>query len=123
MNFYSIKQFSQLTDLTPHTLRYYEKEQLLVVNRDSSGRRAYSPEDIDWILFVKRLKDTGMTIKEIRQYAVLRYQGDSSMSARLEILEKHKLLVLAEKEKWETNLRNLEEKIHFYKNRLQRTQQ
>jgi DNA-binding transcriptional MerR regulator len=115
---YSIGQFSNITNLSSPTLRYYEKEKLLIVSRDSAGRRFYTPEDIDWILFIKRLKDTGMSIKEIREYALLRYQGDSTMQHRLEILEKHKLVVMEEKAKWESNLLNLDEKIKLYKSNL-----
>ena len=115
---YSIGEFSKLTNISCPTLRYYEQEHLLVVKRDSSGRRYYAPEDIDWLLFIKRLKDTGMSIKEIREYAILRHQGDSTVRERLAILEKHKTIVLQEKEKWETNLQNLNEKINLYKQKL-----
>jgi len=115
---YSIGEFANITNVTAYTLRYYEKEQLLIVNRDSSKRRFYTKEDIDWILFIKKLKDTGMPIKDIREYARLRYQGDSTIQLRLAILEKHKLAVVAEKAKWETNLLNLDMKINFYKKKI-----
>ncbi|MBP2660273.1 MAG: transcriptional regulator, MerR family [Firmicutes bacterium] len=62
-----------------------------------------------------------MSIKDITQYALLRYQGDSTITQRLEILEKQKQKVTVEKEKWETNLCNLEEKIAIYKSKLQST--
>lgn len=115
---YSIGQFSKLTNLSAPTLRYYEQEQLIVVNRDSGRRRYYTIEDIAWILFIKKLKDTGMPIKAIREYAVLRYQGDSTIRRRLEILENHKLTVIQEKAKWDNNLQNLEEKIKVYQHKL-----
>lgn len=115
---YSIGEFSNITNISSPTLRYYEKEQLLVTNRDAIGRRFYTQEDITWILFIKKLKDTGMSIKDIREYAILRYQGDSTMQQRLVILEKHKAFVMEEKAKWERNLQNLDEKIEIYKSRL-----
>lgn len=115
---YSIGEFSAITHVTAPTLRYYEKEQLLIVSRDSIGRRLYTPADVNWILFIKKLKDTGMLIKDIREYALLRYQGDSTMEQRLELLEKHKLAVVETKVQWESNLLNLDEKINFYKNKL-----
>ncbi|SHN70358.1 hypothetical protein [Desulfovibrio litoralis] len=40
------------------------------------------------------------------------------MAERLNMLEKHRLFVLNEKEKWEANLINLENKIEIYKNGL-----
>lgn len=115
---YSIGEFSALTDIPAPTLRYYEQEQLLIVNRDAIGRRFYTPTDITWILFIKKLKDTGMPIKEIREYALLRYQGDSTMQQRLELLEKHKVTVVEKKTQWESNLLNLDEKISLYKSKL-----
>ena len=115
---YSIGQFANITNISAHTLRYYEKEKLLIVNRGSAGRRFYTSEDVDWILFIKKLKDTGMSIKDIREYALLRYQGDSTMQLRLAILEKHKLAVVEEKTKWESNLLNLDLKIRLYTSKL-----
>lgn len=115
---YSIGHFAQLTNISASALRYYEQEQLLVVNRDAAGRRYYTDNDIEWILFIKRLKDTGMPIHNIKEYALLRYQGDTTMPQRLKILETHKRFVVKEKEKWENNLENLNNKIAFYKRRL-----
>jgi DNA-binding transcriptional MerR regulator len=97
------------------TLRYYEKEQLIRVERDASGRRNYKQEDITWMAFIKRLKETGMPIKQIRVYASLRYQGDSTMPERLALLEEHRMAILDEIARWEANLRCVEEKIDIYK--------
>ena len=62
---YSIGEFSRLTGLGIHTLRYYEHENLIIPERNSSNRRRYSDRDIAWIDFIKRLKDTGMPIKAV----------------------------------------------------------
>ena len=69
---YSIGDFSRLTGLGIHTLRYYEHEGLITPERNSGNRRCYSDKDLTWIEFIKRLKDTGMPIKEIKHYAELR---------------------------------------------------
>lgn len=121
MNF-SIGEFSKRTNLSPYTLRYYEQERIVFARRDASGRRYYTEKNIDWILFIKKLKDTGMTIQAIREYALLRYQGDSTIQQRAEILEKHKMAVVQEKAKWEHNLQNLEEKIKVYQQKLRNIQ-
>lgn len=115
---YSIGQFSKLAAIPAPTLRYYEQEHLLVVQRDPIGRRYYTQEDISWILFIKRLKDTGMPIKQIKEYARLRYMGSATIQQRLEMLEHHRLTVIEEKKKWDTHLVNLEEKIAIYKENL-----
>ncbi len=115
---YSIGEFSAIINLSIDTLRYYEKEQLIFVERDAAGKRRYTEADVGWIIFIKRLKDTGMPIKKIREYALLRYKGDSTMIERLRMLEQHCLFVLEEKEKWESNLEHLEEKISIYESKI-----
>lgn len=82
---YSIGEFSKLTGLKIHTLRYYELVSLITPERNSSNRRRYSEKDIAWIVFIKRLKDTSMPIKEIQRYAALRAAGDSTLVNRMEI--------------------------------------
>ncbi len=116
---YAIGQFSKLTGLTGPTLRYYEQEGLLSVQRDAAGRREYTEQDVEWLHFIKRLKETGMPIREIRRYAQLRYQGDSTMQERLAMLEEHHKKVLEEQQKLAGNLRKLEEKLAFYRQALQ----
>ena len=115
---YSIGEFAAIINLTIDTLRYYEKEQLIRVSRDAAGRRYYTDADIAWILFTKRLKETGMPIKDIKDYAVLRYQGDRTLPERLKMLEQHRLRIVNERAKWESNLKHLEEKISIYKNKM-----
>lgn len=116
---YAIGQFSKLTGLTGPTLRYYEQEGLLSVQRDAAGRREYTEQDVEWLHFIKRLKETGMPIREIRRYAHLRYQGDSTIQERLAMLEEHHKKVLEEQQKLAGNLRKLEEKLSFYRQALQ----
>ena len=62
---YSIGEFSKRTGLGIHTLRFYEHENLLMPIRNASNRRRYSDNDIAWVDFIKRLKETGMPIKQI----------------------------------------------------------
>lgn len=114
----TIGEISTATGIRESTLRYYEKKELIQVSRDSSGRRIYEENDIDWIRFIKRLKDTGMPLKDIRTYSKLRYMGDVTMQDRMNILEEHRLFVLAEQQKWNEYLENLDTKIDFYKNKL-----
>lgn len=114
----TIGEFSAITGISAYTLRYYEKKGLLRVSRDSAGRRDYSTEDIEWVKFIRRLKDTGMLLRDIKHYSDLRYQGDNTMAERMELLIQHRKSVLEEKRKWEEYLRNLDEKIGIYRERL-----
>ena len=66
---YSIGQVAKKTGLTAHTLRYYEKEGLLpFVQKSGSGLRVFSDNDLDWLAMIECLKETGMSLKGIKQY-------------------------------------------------------
>jgi len=65
------------------------------------------------MMYLIKLKDTGMSIKDIKEYALLRYQGNSTIQQRLKILEDHKLSVIRDKTKLENNLQNSDAKIRI----------
>lgn len=112
-----MKEFSSLVDLSSYTLRYYEKIGLLKnVKRNSSGHRTYTSKDLRWIEFVKRLKDTGMPLDEILEYARLREMGSSSVFQRQALLEQHKENLSAYIAQQQSHLAALDEKINLYKN-------
>ena len=89
-----IGEIANKTNLPASTLRYYEKKGLLKVDRDKNGRRYYKESDIEWIKFIRRLKETGMLIKDIQHYSELRYVGSITMPERLQILQLHRNYVL-----------------------------
>tara|TARA_Y100001956_G_scaffold82100_1_gene101747 strand:- start:4629 stop:4979 length:351 start_codon:yes stop_codon:yes gene_type:complete len=111
-----MKEFSRLVGLSAHTLRYYEKIGLLKnVQRNSSGHRAYTSKDLNWIEFVKRLKDTAMPLEEILEYARLREAGSRSVADRQALLEQHKESLKAHIAEQQLHLTVLEKKISLYK--------
>lgn len=114
-----IGEIAAKTNLSESTLRYYEKKGLLKVDRDKNGRRLYKVSDIEWIKFIRRLKETGMLIKDIRHYSELRYLGSSTMPERLKILQIHRKYVLEQQLKWTEYLHNLDDKIKFYQQSIQ----
>ncbi|MGX9461498.1 MerR family transcriptional regulator [Shewanella sp. A14] len=112
----NMKAFSTLAGLSSYTLRYYEKVGLLSkIQRNSSGHRVYTAKDLEWVNFVKRLKDTGMPLAEIVKYAVLRELGSSTVLARQQLLEHHKDQLQAHIELQKNHLLALENKISLYK--------
>jgi DNA-binding transcriptional MerR regulator len=92
---FTIQQISNITGLSVHTLRYYEKIGLLnKVDRDVNGYRRYTKSDISWINFLIRLRVTAMPVSEMKQFSDLRNQGDTTIRLRLELLENHQKNVL-----------------------------
>lgn len=118
---YSIGEFAKLTNLGIHTLRYYEHENLITPERNSSNRRRYSEKDIAWIDFIKRLKETGMPIKEIKRYAELRALGEPTLSARMEMLIQHRESLNEQIRLLQEHKEKLDEKIEFYREEILRS--
>lgn len=85
-----IAQVVDLTGVTAHTLRYYERAGLVSVARDAAGRRAYDREALGRIMFVTRLRMSDMPIRDIRRYIALVDRGPATVPERLEILHAHR---------------------------------
>lgn len=86
-----MKEVAQITGLSEHTLRFYEKQQLIInIKRDSNNYRLYSDFDIQWIQFLTKVKSTNMPLKDIQKYAELMAKGNSTLAEREEMLLKHK---------------------------------
>lgn len=117
---YTIGEFSKLTNLGIHTLHYYEHEGLLTPERNSGNRRRYSEKDLVWVMFIKRLKDTGMPIKQIQHYAKLRAAGDSTLPDRMELLAAHKNTLCMQIRQLQENMEKLDSKIEFYRMEIER---
>ena len=87
----TIGELAQLSGLTTHTIRFYESAGVLKPNtRAANGHRRYQANDVLWIEFILKLKLAGMPLAEIKQYAGLREQGDSTLQQRLAMLELHR---------------------------------
>ncbi|WP_156888361.1 MerR family transcriptional regulator [Spirochaeta cellobiosiphila] len=62
----TIKILSEKTKLPIPTIRYYDKLGLFPeLSRDYSDYGSFSTNDFKWVIFIDRLKDTGMKIKDI----------------------------------------------------------
>ena len=112
----SIAEAADATGLTTHTLRYYERDGLLLdaVDRASSGHRRYSEDDVGWIRMITRLRATGMPIREVRQYADLVRAGDGNEAERLQLLVAHRDRVRQQLAEVATHLEAIELKIGLY---------
>ena len=75
----------------------------------------FTEKDIEWIKFVKRLKDTGMPLEVITDYADLRSKGDTTSALRMKLLEKHALLLKEKIDLEKSHLKKLEQKIEHYR--------
>jgi aryl-alcohol dehydrogenase-like predicted oxidoreductase len=80
----SISAAAAATGVSPHTLRYYERAGLIdPVGRAGSTHRRYTGAEIEWVVFLTKLRSTGMPIRRMREYADLVRRGEGTEVERL----------------------------------------
>lgn len=113
----TVKEASELIGLTSHTLRYYERIGLIEpVTRNAGGHRRYAQTDLEHLKFLHCLRDSGMSIQGMQQYAALASGGHATLEARLGLLESHKREVQA-------RIRELEDKLAIISAKIKRFRQ
>lgn len=115
----TVAQMSAATGVSPHTLRYYERAELInPVARNAGNQRRYSANDVEWIEFLLRLRETGMPIAKMREYAHLRAQGSTTTESRLRMLETHQNRLREQLRTLRAHEKALAVKIDTYRNDL-----
>lgn len=111
---YSINDISELTGLSKYTLRYYEKEKLIpLVKRNSSGHRIYNQKDVEWIEFLINIKQTGMSIENIRQFAEMKFDP-KTMLLRKQMLLSHRDSIIQQEKQLQDALGMIDKKLELY---------
>jgi DNA-binding transcriptional MerR regulator len=110
----SIAEVADLLDISPHTLRYYERAGLVEVDRDSSGHRVYRPEVVRRLVFLTRMRLSGMAIRDLQHYVELVDAGDSTVPERLDMLLEHRDTVRRQIRELTLSLAATEYKIATY---------
>ena len=102
----TIKDVSQRTGLSAHTLRYYERIGLIA---------PVARADMDWLAFLLRLRTTGMPIQGMLEFARLRSEGNVTARTRRKILESHLADVLSNIASLQQSAEALQTKIGIYR--------
>ena len=112
---YTIQEVAEKTDLSAHTLRYYEKIGLLEqITRHENGHRRYAEADLGWIHFLKLLRATGMPIQQMQVFMEFARQGDNTIPDRIEVLTEHRRELAAHIEELQAHMDHLDRKIAYY---------
>jgi DNA-binding transcriptional MerR regulator len=116
----TIAEAAACTGLTADTLRYYERDELMLeaVPRDASGNRRYPERHLTWISLITKLRSTGMPIRDVRRYAEMCRAGDGNEAERLDLLRAHREVVLARLAEVQDHLGAIDFKIDLYETRL-----
>jgi len=121
-NVLSIGELSRVSGLSTYTIRFYESAGVLKpATRARNGHRRYYSDDVLWLEFVLRLKLTGMPLAEIKQYAVLRTQGEMTLPPRLTMLKLHRERLVAKIAELSGCANVLDDKIRTYRRMIVKT--
>jgi DNA-binding transcriptional MerR regulator len=115
----TIAEAAREAGVSAHTIRYYERAGLLApIERNGSGHRRFTREDLEWIVGITKFRATGMPIRRIREYAELVREGDGNEAERLALLEAHREDVLRRLNEVQRNLELVDYKIGLYRDRV-----
>ena len=112
---YTINEIAKICDISVYTIRFYDKEGLLpFVTRNSTGNRQFSEADLDMLKLICCLKNTGMQVKDIKQYIDLCMKGEVTATERRQIMVNLRKAILRQIDELKKNLTIVDLKIGFY---------
>ena len=115
----TIAEVSKKYQLTPDTLRYYERIGLIPpVGRNTSGNREYTEENCRWVSFIKCMRNAGLSIEALVEYVALFQQGEQTKAARKELLIEQRKHIVERLEEIQNTLTYLDHKIDDYEENL-----
>lgn len=113
--FYTVGEMAKLLGVAPSTLRYYDKEGLLLfVERSSGGIRVFKDSDYEWLKVIECLKKTGMNLTDIKDFIYMAMNGDDTIDNRLDLIIKQQTAVRKQMEELQETLDTLNFKRWYY---------
>lgn len=116
---YTISEIAEMMHVAPSTLRYYDSEGLLPFVDRVNGRRIFKESDLSVLHLIECLKNTGMPIRDIKEYFVLAEKGDETLKERQAIILKQKQSILDQIDFLKSNLKTIEHKEWYYKTAIE----
>ena len=115
----TIAEVSKKYEITPDTLRYYERIGLIPpVPRTSSGIRNYDKESCGWIELMKCMRKAGVQVEALIEYVDLFRRGDSTIDARKALLVEQRSRLQERMADMQASLERLNDKIDRYEQGL-----
>ncbi|MDF2858817.1 MAG: transcriptional regulator MerR family [Neobacillus sp.] len=113
--YYTISEVSKKVHISPHTLRFYEKEGLLpFVERSAGGVRMFKDADFESLFIIECLKKTGMSIKDIRTFIDWCSEGDKTIDQRLNMFKEQQKRVTEQIAELQETLNAIKFKCWYY---------
>lgn len=115
-----IKEVSEKFQLPIPTLRYYEKIGLLDPVARVNGIREYQEADLERIEFILCMKESSLSLEDLKKYFDYYRQGTQTLPDRLALLEAHEKTTKEKMAKLQASLDYLHFKINLTKENIQK---
>ena len=111
----TIKEVCEKYDITPDTLRYYERVGVIPeVHRTKGGIRDFTDEDIAWVENAICMRSAGVPVEMLIEYVRLYQEGDGTFQARRDILAEAREEIQKQLDKYQATMDRLNYKISRY---------
>lgn len=111
----TIREVCEKYHISPDTLRYYERVGAIpTVNRTKSGIHDYTEQDIGCVENAICMRNAGVPVEMVVEYARLCQQGDGTFAARRDLLKEARAGIVKQIEKCRKELERLDYKIERY---------
>lgn len=112
---YSVKEVAKILGITVHTVRYYDDRGLIPgTKRDENNQRQFDDMELEWLFVSITLRNTGLSIKEVKHYIELYQKGDSTIPERYKIMLEQRKKTIQEIEDLKLRLKVLDKKVEHY---------
>jgi DNA-binding transcriptional MerR regulator len=110
-----IGELARLSGRSVHTIRWYEAQGLMPgAARDAGGRRVFSQAHVDWLELMDRLRQSGMSIRQMQAYARQVRAGKATLGARQRLLREHRARVEQQVQELQRALALIDRKVALY---------
>lgn len=111
---YTISEVASRMGITPSTIRYYDKEELIPNIKRKNGQRVFEEIDLRFLALLTCLKNTGMPLKRIREYVDMTKEGDKTLKERYKVIQDQRQFVQDQIEQLRFYLEELDFKDWYY---------
>lgn len=112
MKNYTIGQIAKMNHLSISQLRYYDNQGLFpFLKRTEKGDRVFDDDALKFLDIILCLKNTGMPIKDIKQFVDWSMNGNKTIPQRLQMMKQQEINVIKQIRDTEENLRKIHQKI------------
>ncbi|WP_336759890.1 MerR family transcriptional regulator [Paenibacillus sp. USHLN196] len=111
----TIGEVAKKVEVSIGAIRFYERKGLLKpAVRSEQNNRLYSEDDLNWLVFIKCLRETGMSVEDIKKYYDQVNEGTSTLKERTKLIEDQKQKLLNDIEEKKAQLVHLDNKLERY---------